>query len=366
MPDDTDERILGDAGDDTIDAQGGSDTVFGDAGDDTLSGGEGRDIIRGGSGDDTIRGNDDGDILLGDSGEDTIYGGEGNDLVVGGSGNDTLYGDAGDDTLVGGLGDDSLTGGTGSDTFVFTANTGSDTITDFDKDNDTIDLSMLPEAIAFSELTLTALTDGRTGTVITHSALTGSITVLGMNPADFTAAMFDLPDGSTTSTTTAEGDTVQLYENPWEGTESSDILIDQSNSTRMVGLGGNDRLLGGEGDDVLEGGAGDDALMGEEGDDTLDGGADDDVLYGGSGADKFVFQAGHGTDTVLDFTIDDDTIDLSAFTGISGFSDLTITPDGTTAVIDLSSHGGGTIRLENVTDTDLDAGDFTFYDTMDG
>ena len=79
-----------------------------------------------------------------------------------------------------------------------------------------------------------------------------------------------------------------------------------------------------------------------------------------------MFQAGHGTDTVLDFTIDDDTIDLSAFTGITGFSDLTITPDGTTAVIDLSSHGGGTIRLENVTDTDLDAGDFTFYDTMDG
>ena len=212
--------------------------MFGDAGDDTLSGGDGRDILLGGSGNDTIRGNDDGDILLGDSG---------------------------DDTLVGGLGDDSLTGGTGSDTFVFTANTGSDTINDFDKDNDAIDLSMLPEAIAFSDLTFTALTDGRTGTVITHSALTGSITVLGMNPADFMAAMFELPDGATTSTTTSEGDTVQLYENPWEGTESSDILIDQSNSTRMIGKGGNDRLLGGEGDDMLEGGAGADALMGEEG-----------------------------------------------------------------------------------------------------
>ena len=229
MPDDTDERILGTDGDDTIAAQGGSDTLFGDAGDDTLSGGDGR------------------DILLGDSGDDTIYGGDG------------------DDTLVGGLGDDSLTGGTGSDTFVFTANTGSDTINDFDKDNDAIDLSMLPEAIAFSDLAFTALTDGRTGTVITHSALTGSITVLGMNPADFMAAMFELPDGATTSTTTSEGDTVQLYENPWEGTESSDILIDQSNSTRMIGKGGNDRLLGGEGDDMLEGGAGADALMGEEG-----------------------------------------------------------------------------------------------------
>jgi len=44
--------------------------------------------------------------------------------------NDTLYGDEGNVTLAGGLGDDSLTGGAGADTFVFTANTGSDTITD--------------------------------------------------------------------------------------------------------------------------------------------------------------------------------------------------------------------------------------------
>ena len=348
MPDDTDERILGTDVDDIIDAQGGSDTVFGDAGDDTLSGGEGRDIIRGGSGNDTIRGNADGDILLGDSGDDTIYGGEGNDLIVGGTGNDTL---------VGGLGDDSLTGGTGEDTFLFKANTGHDTIQNFDKDNDTIDLSVLPEAISVSDLTFTALTDGRTGTVITHSALTGSITVL-------TADMFNLPNGSTTSVTTTEGDTVQVYENPWEGTEESDILIDQSNSTHMLGNGGNDRLLGGEGNDTLEGGAGDDALMGEEGDDSLDGGADDDVLYGGSGDDTFVFQAGHGNDTILDFTNGDDTIDLSALTDITAFSDLSITADGTAAVIDLTSHGGGTIRLDDTDVSDLDATDFTFDDGM--
>ena len=247
---------------------------------------------------------------------------------------------------------------------MFAANSGNDTIQDFDKDNDTIDLSMLPEEISFADLTFTALTDGRTGTVVTHSALTGSITVLGMNPADFTASMFNLPDGSTTSVTTTEGDTVQLYEDPWDGTDESDILIDQSNATHMRGLGGNDRLLGGEGNDKLEGGAGDDALMGEEGDDTLDGGADDDVLYGGSGEDTFVFQASHGTDTILDFTDGDDTIDLSALTDITGFSDLTITQDGTTAVIDLSSQGGGTIRLDDTAVSDLDAADFTFDDSM--
>ena len=165
-----------------------------------------------------------------------------------------------DERILGTDQDDTIDAQRGSDT-VF-ADAGDDTIQDFDKDNDTIDLSMLPEAISFSDLTFTSLTDGRTGTVITHSALTGSITVLGMNLADFTADMFDLPDGSTTSVTTTEGDTVQLYEDPWEGSEESDILIDGSNDTRIVGLGGNDRLLGGEGDDRLEGGAGDDALMG--------------------------------------------------------------------------------------------------------
>ena len=96
-------------------------------------------------------------------------------------------------------------------------------------------------------------------------------------------------------------------------------------------------------------------------------GADDDVLYGGgSGEDTFVFQAGHGTDTILDFTEGtegDDLIDLSAFTAITDRDDLTITQDGTTAVIDLTSQGGGTIRLDNVTGTDLDADDFTFHES---
>ena len=234
-----------------------------------------------------------------------------------------------DERILGTDQDDTIDAQGGSDT-VF-ADAGDDTIQDFDKDNDTIDLSMLPEAISFSDLTFTSLTDGRTGTVITHSALTGSITVLGMNLADFTADMFDLPDGSTISVTTTEGDTVQLYEDPWEGSEESDILIDGSNDTRIVGLGGNDRLLGGEGDDRLEGGA------------------DNDVLYGGSGDDTFVFLAGHGTDTILDFTDGDDRIDLSAFS-------------------DITSQGGGTIRLENTAVSDVDdADDFTFHgSSMDG
>ena len=51
---------------------------------------------------------------------------------------------------------------------------------------------------------------------------------------------------------------------------------------------------------------------------------------------------------------------MSRIGGISGFEDLTITADGNDAVIDLSDHGAGTIRLQNTSVDDLDATDFLF------
>ena len=60
-------------------------------------------------------------------------------------------------------------------------------------------------------------------------------------------------------------------------------------------------LFGFEGNDVLVGRSGDDYLHGGQGDDTLFGGAGSNVLIGGEGADHFVFEAGDGCHTVLDF-----------------------------------------------------------------
>ena len=90
------------------------------------------------------------------------------------------------------------------------------------------------------------------------------------------------------------------------------------------------------------------------------GGEGDDQLTGGAGADTFVFTPDHGTDTITDFTDGEDTIDLSAFAGITGFGDLQVTADGAAAVIDLTSYGGGTVRLEDTDVSDLDAADFVF------
>ena len=50
--------------------------------------------------------------------------------------------------------------------------------------------------------------------------------------------------------------------------------------------------------------------------------------------------------------------------GVASLDDLTVTADGTTAVIDLTGHGGGTIRLENADAGDLDAEDFVFQEPL--
>ncbi len=74
----------------------------------------------------------------------------------------------------------------------------------------------------------------------------------------------------------------------------------------------NDTLVGNAGVNVLEGGSGRDSLGGKRGEDILDGGLGDaaDVLIGGKvndlllgnlGDDFFRFEAGWGTDTIMDF-----------------------------------------------------------------
>ncbi|EDQ02608.1 retention module-containing protein [Shewanella benthica] len=89
------------------------------------------------------------DVSRTDDGNDTLYGGQGNDILFGQGGNDILIGGLGDDILIGGLGDDTLTGGTstddaGADTFVWSAgSTGIDHITDFNLNEDKLDLSDL-------------------------------------------------------------------------------------------------------------------------------------------------------------------------------------------------------------------------------
>jgi len=91
------------------------------------------------------------------------------------------------------------------------------------------------------------------------------------------------------------------FQNTVEGTAGHDWL---------PGLGGNDTILGFEGDDRLEGGDGDDTMDGGKGADILVGGAGNDSLTGGQGPDLYEFNAGFGMDTVTDFKVSQDQIQL--------------------------------------------------------
>jgi 2',3'-cyclic-nucleotide 2'-phosphodiesterase (5'-nucleotidase family) len=130
-----------------------------------------------------------------------------------------------------------------------------------------------------------------------------------------------------------------------DGGDGNDILRGDFNSRSSGGtVGGNDTLTGGAGDDRMGGKAGNDelygedgndALWGDDGDDLLRGGSGNDILVGddfsgGNGADTFVLAVGEGTDTIVDFEVGVDLIQLE--NGIT-FEDLTLTASGSSVGI---------------------------------
>lgn len=89
-----------------------------------------------------IGGSDADDLVSGGAGRDTLFGRAGWDELSGGIGNDTLSGGIGNDILDGGRGRDILEGGRGQDTFVFAENYLRDRVTDFDADEDMVQLAI--------------------------------------------------------------------------------------------------------------------------------------------------------------------------------------------------------------------------------
>ena len=126
--------ITGSSSDDTIDTDGGADTILAGAGDDNVDAGAGADVVYGGAGDDTLDGEAGNDTIYGEAGDDTILGDAGNDTIDGGEGADTITGGAGNDTI-------SLAETTAAIDTVVLAATGKDTISGFDSGSDIIDLT---------------------------------------------------------------------------------------------------------------------------------------------------------------------------------------------------------------------------------
>ena len=393
--------------------------VVGNSDDNTYAGTRDADRIFGAEGDDTIGGGAGDDELYGGEGADTLTGGEGDDLLMGGEGADTLTGGAGDDMLVGGEGDDTLTGGDDADTFVFGEDGGDDTITDFDTTQDKIHLTSFSATVAWDDLStkITTVTDENnvvTGVQIDLSDYGGgTITLDGITSvSDLTAEHFVLDQivGSDDSDDTLEGGTSDDTMTGGTGSDTfvfressgNDTITDFSTAADTIDLtafdssitwaqlsgkitaidddpdttdvdesgtkidlsdfgGGTITLNGVTSSDLTADNFILDDFAGTDGDDTIEGGTTDDTLTGGTGADTFVFNQDSGDDSVTDFTPGTDKVDLSAFTGITGASDLTLYQVGSDFVIDLSAHGGGSVTLEGVSSSELSVSDFVFY-----
>ena len=99
--------------------------------------------------------------------------------------------------------------------------------------------------------------------------------------------------------------------------------------TQTAALGGG-LLTATAGGDILQGHNGDDTIDGGAGDDILRDGLGRDTLTGGTGADVFVLSADGESDTITDFTVGEDKIDLSLWPMLRDISQLFITlqPDG--------------------------------------
>lgn len=207
-----------------------------------------------------IRGTRADDALAGTDTANTIFGLSGNDNIVGTPKRDNLLGGPGNDRIRGLDSRDFIRGGSGNDKLF--GGRGSDVIFG-EKGNDTI-------------------YGGR-----------GNDFISGGNGRD------------------------TIY-----GDRGNDLISGGKGNDRLFGGAGNDLIYGDKGNDTLRGNQGNDLLDGGKGNDLLIGGQGNDLLTGGKGKDRFRFAPGDGTDTITDFALGKDVIELSQ--GLK-FSDLQIT-----------------------------------------
>ena len=369
------------ADDDDLRGNGGDDVLEGGAGADRLNGGAGVDVVSYRASDEGVTvdlaegagegGHAEGDVI---TSIENLVGSDYEDVLTGDDNTNHLEGGDGDDDLIGSDGADRLDGGGGEDWIKYwpsdmgvTVNLqegsgeGGDAEGDVIVDVENVMGSRYPDILigdsgdnfldgldGNDDLRAGAGNDwlgGRAGADRLDGGSGNDTVSYSFSDAGVTVNLED----NTSEGGHAEGDVIINIESI-RGSDHGDVLIGDETTNTLRGKDGNDELRGNSGDDMLYGGTGDDRL---------DGGEGADRLYGDEGSDVFIFGDGHGDDRILDFTNDEDQIDLSAF-NLSGFDNLSIISISDSVEIDLSEHGGGSILLKDFDIADLDASDFLF------
>src|SRR5215211_83660 len=270
----------------------------------------------------------------------TVDGGTGNDTITGGDGDDLLFGGDGSDLITGGRGNDTALLGAGDDAFVWNPGDGSDTVEGQDGADtllfnganiaEHIDISANGGHARFTRDVAAITMDMNDVETVAFRALGGAdtITVRNLSGTDVTRVEIDLGaslgggDGAADSIAvngTSAGDAIQVL--------GAGTSVSVTGLPALVGVtnaeGANDALIvngfdgddtinaaalpaavakltidGGLGNDTITGSQGADLLIGGDGDDLVTGGRGDDVALLGAGNDRFVWNPGHGSDTV--------------------------------------------------------------------
>jgi len=143
-----------------------------------------------------------------------------------------------------------------------------------------------------------------------------------------------------------------------------DIVKSAGGNDILFGQAGRDKLVGGNGADQMFGGSENDLLLGGNGDDILDGGTGTDRLFGGADSDTFIFGDGYGSDRVMDFQDDVDTINIDETLWGGGKTVAQILVDyGKIANGNalLNFGGGDRVLILGVADLDTLLDDITFF-----
>ena len=287
-------------------------------------------------GHDIVTGNAQNNRIDAGAGHDIVNGGAGRDYILGNDGNDTLNGGDGNDRLEGGAGFDILDGGNGDDLYYF--NTASNGSIDIIQDTGTSTRDRIVATEDNVEIGLQSDFSSANGIEVITSIRHENVTIEGSNDG----VNWDFSDVRLNGIAEINGG------------EGRDIIRGSSRSDTINGGAGHDQLYGGTGRDVLNGGADSDFLYGEIGRDTLNGGAGNDILNGGKakdiltggeGFDIFEFDQDSYHDTITDFTVGEDLIDLTSYEEITNYDDISFEQTDTGLKV---FFGVSSVLLENI------------------